>query len=196
MTDDERKLELIASASAEFLSLLARSQGALLDGLADRPKAGKKKVARDALVAQLEAARELRQVVGIVRGSKIVGSMSGYAPAEVEQSASPYARVLADIQKLEGLEDGWADGEGEAIQPSSVSLSINALRHMAAVFERISVLPGSDGSVCFSLLHGGVGYVLAFVGDGKVEVSGTRDDGEVPPYLVGIESRKFRKLWA
>lgn len=194
MTENEQKLEIIAMASAEFLAVLSRCQGVLLDGLADRPKAGKKKAARDALVVQLKAARELRSAISLIRSSQIVASVS--PTVETDEELSPYSRALASIHHISEYADGWADGEGLAIHPSSARGATNALRHMTSVCHDLVVLAADDGCVCFTLQNGETSFILSFVSEAKVEVTATRDSGEVSgPFLVGIESKKFKKLW-
>ena len=74
MDHEEQRLRLMMEAADELLSITAASTRDLLNGLADRPRPGTKRRAREVLVAHLKAIGEFRAAVSRVRGVAITGS--------------------------------------------------------------------------------------------------------------------------
>lgn len=74
MDHEEQRLRLMMEAAEALMSVAAASTKDLLDGLADRPRPGAKKRAREALVGHLRAIGEFRAAVSRARGVAIEGS--------------------------------------------------------------------------------------------------------------------------
>mgnify|MGYP000854528013 CR=1 FL=1 len=79
MDHEEQRIGLVLAAAEELLSVTAMSSKDLLDGLADRPRSGAKRRAREALTAHLKALGEFRTAVSRFAGVAITGSAAGKA---------------------------------------------------------------------------------------------------------------------
>ena len=196
MDDIERKMEIIDRQLTDFLAGTARRQSAIMAGLADRPAKGRKKAARDAIVEQLKATKELRSLVASLRNATIVGSEvpADLPPAPVDHR-TPMERALERLMWIAALKDGWLDGEGRAISPKAVLAATTGLHVLAPLLEEIGIFPTEEGLVQFEFLTRDADFSVVFHGSDVVEVWGLRDNGkDIEPHFRNLNSKAFRKL--
>ncbi len=115
---------------------------------------------------------------------------------ELVEFPQGWDRLVARLEELGSLRDGWMDGAGSSISAAAVGSALAVVQARPILSPIVKAFPTQSGGVMLEFEFGGWDYSIEFMPDSTAEIFGieVETDAELVPHSVVALSPQFYSL--